>query len=195
MPTRIDIKSNSSTYSSAELMKTGQTTSYRTGDDGDLEKGRGSDFFTLISNNPFGNTNRFTDTLGGTAYANNWVIDWSTATNTTVLGYYMTSTGLPNVNWNTAIDSAQGTFGGFSGCRLPNKRELENICNYQLTQLLNYAPFNYSGITWWCSTTYGAATTIAHTLAGSWMNLTAKTDIGGRYLPCRTFTVSGTTLT
>ena len=47
----------------ATLMKTGQTTSYRTGDDGDLEAGRATDFFTLASNNPFGNTNRFTDEL------------------------------------------------------------------------------------------------------------------------------------
>jgi hypothetical protein len=33
----------------ATLMKTGQTTSYRTGDDGDLEAGRATDFFTLAS--------------------------------------------------------------------------------------------------------------------------------------------------
>lgn len=188
------IAASTPTYSSATLMKTGQTTSYRTGDDGDIEAGRATSFTVLSANNPFGNTNRFTDTLGGTAYANSWVIDWSTATNTTVLGYYMTSVGLPNVNWNTAIDSAQGTFGGFSGCRLPNKRELENICNYQLTQLLNYAPFNYIGVNWWCSTTYGASTTLAYVLSGSWISLSAKTDVSGRYLPCRTFTVSGTTL-
>ena len=190
----IVLPANVPTYSSAELMKTGQTTSYRTGDDGDLEKGRGSSFTTLISNNIFGNTNRFTDTLGGTTYANNWVIDWSTYNGSNVLGYYMTSAGLPDVTWNTAIDSAQGTFGGFSGCRLPNKREIENICNYQLTQLLNYAPFNYSGVTWWCSTTYLASTTAAYTLAGSWVNLSVKSGAAGKYLPCRTFTVTGTTL-
>jgi hypothetical protein len=37
--------------STAKLMKTGQTTSYRTGDDGDLEVGRNVDFFTLAENN------------------------------------------------------------------------------------------------------------------------------------------------
>ena len=31
--------------STAKLMKTGQTMSYRTGDDGDLESGRNVDFF------------------------------------------------------------------------------------------------------------------------------------------------------
>ena len=45
---------------------------------GDLEAGRATDFFTLATNNPFGNTNRFTDELGGSTYANNIVIDWST---------------------------------------------------------------------------------------------------------------------
>jgi len=190
----IVLPSNSPTYASARLLKTGQTTSYRTGDDGDFEAGRSASFLTLLANNPFGNTNRFTDTLGGSTYANSWVIDWSTYNGTSVLGYYLISVGLPNVNWNTAIDSAQGTFGGFSGCRLPNKRELEDICNYQLTQLLNYAPFNYSGVTWWCSTTYAASTTLAYTLSGSWVNLATKTDVGGRYLPCRNFTVTGTTL-
>jgi hypothetical protein len=35
------------TRSTATLMKTGQTTSYRTGDDGDLEAGRDTDFLTL----------------------------------------------------------------------------------------------------------------------------------------------------
>ena len=41
------------------LQKTGQTTSYRTGDDGDIEAGRDVDFTTLKADNPFGNTNLF----------------------------------------------------------------------------------------------------------------------------------------
>ena len=47
----------------AKVLKTNQTVSYRTGDDGDLQKGREVDFYTLSANNPFGNTNRFTDEL------------------------------------------------------------------------------------------------------------------------------------
>jgi hypothetical protein len=50
------IKAAKAFLTSAKLMKTGQTTSYRTGDDGDLEVGRNVDFFTLAENNPFGNT-------------------------------------------------------------------------------------------------------------------------------------------
>jgi hypothetical protein len=60
----------------ATLMKTGQTTSYRTGDDGDIEAGRAASFLTLGTNNPFGNTNRFTDELGGSTYTNKIAIDW-----------------------------------------------------------------------------------------------------------------------
>ena len=91
----------------ADLMKTGQTTSYRTGDDGDIEAGRDVDFFTLASNNPFGNTNRFTDELGGATYTNNIVIDWSTYNGTNVLGYYrrlVSSGGVFDYIWNDAID-------------------------------------------------------------------------------------------
>jgi len=76
--------------STAKLMKTGQTTSYRTGDDGDLEAGRNTSFTVLAENNPFGNTNRFTDELGGSTYTNNIVIDWSTYDGSTVLGWRRT---------------------------------------------------------------------------------------------------------
>jgi hypothetical protein len=179
----------------ATLMKTGQTTSYRTGDDGDFEAGRATSFTVLASNNPFGNTNRFTDELGGQTYTKNIVIDWSTYNGTNVLGYYRL-VNASDVTWNTAIDSALSlSITGFtSGWRLPNKREMENICNYQLTSLLNYSPFNLSN-TIWTSTTYLASTTLAYTLAQSWVNLSGKSGAGGRWMACRTFTVNGTTLT
>jgi len=179
----------------ATLMKTGQTTSYRTGDDGDIEAGRATSFTVLASNNPFGNTNRFTDELGGQTYTKNIVIDWSTYNGTDVLGYYRIVSAT-DVVWNTAIDSALAlSIVGFtSGWRLPNKREMENICNYQQSSLLNYLPFNLGGFTIWTSTTYLASTTVAYTLANSWVNLSSKAGLGGRWIACRTFTVTGTTL-
>ena len=179
----------------ATLMKTGQTTSYRTGDDGDLEAGRATSFTVLASNNPFGNTTRFTDELGTQSYVKNIVIDWSTYNGTNVLGYYKVVSA-SDIAWNTAIDGAAAlSIVGFtSGWRLPNKREMENICNYQLAQLLNYSPFNLGGFTIWSSTTYLASTTLAYTLANSWVNLSSKAGLGGRWIACRTFTVTGTTL-
>ncbi len=195
MSTRIDIKPEFDPPVGAILMKTGQTTSYRTGDDGDLEAGRATSFTVLASNNPFGNTNRFTDELGGQTYTKNIVIDWSTYNGTNVLGYYRVVNNA-DVTWNTAIDSAAAlSITGFtSGWRLPNKREMENICNYQLASLLNYSPINLNN-TIWTSTTFLASTTAAYTLAQSWVNLSTKTGLSGRWMACRTFTVNGTTLT
>jgi hypothetical protein len=112
--------------STATLMKTGQTTSYRTGDDGDLQAGRDEDFFTLAENNPFGNTDRFTDELGTQTYAYDIVIDWSTFNGSTVLGYYRLRGTYTDISWNNAIDnSLLFTIGTYTtGWRLPNINEL-----------------------------------------------------------------------
>jgi hypothetical protein len=182
----------------ATLMKTGQTTSYRTGDDGDLEAGRATDFFTLASNNPFGNTNRFTDELGGQTYTNNIVIDWSTYNGATVLGYYRLP--LTGAVWNDAIDNCLahsiGTF--TSGWRLTNIQELLNICNYSLNQLLDYVPFSQpSTLNLWTSNTRPSATTSAYYVSTSTGGLIVigKGSLAGVQIPVRTFTVTGTTLT
>jgi hypothetical protein len=103
--------------STATLMKTGQTTSYRTGDDGDIEAGRDTDFFTLDSaplhNNGAAtiNTtiNRFTDELGGQTYANDIVLDWSTWNGSTLLGYSRVNIATGN-NWEQAIDNSADLF-------------------------------------------------------------------------------------
>ena len=180
----------------ATLMKTGQTTSYRTGDDGDTEAGRATSFTVLASNNPFGNTNRFTSELGTQTYTKNIVIDWSTYNGTNVLGYYRTVSGA-DVAWNTAIDSALAlSIVGFtSGWRLPNKGEFENIFDYEQSFGLSYAPFSFPNNSIWTSTTYKASTTVAYQHAGSWINLVAKSGLNARWIACRTFTVTGTTLT
>lgn len=195
MSTRIDLKPPCESSIGVELLKTGQITSYRTGDDGDIEAGRDVSFSVLPGNNPFGNTNRFTDELGTQTYTNNIVIDWSTYDGTQVLGYYRV---IPpaDVTWNVAIDSALAlSVASFtSGWRLPNKREMENIYNYELVSCMNYAPFNIIN-TIWISTTYAAATTLAYTATASWINLSAKSGAGGRYIGVRNFTVTGTTLT
>ena len=187
--------------STATLMKTGQLISYRAGDDGDLQAGRDVDFFTLAENNPFGNTNRFTDELGGSTYANNIVIDWSTYNGTNVLGYSKNYIGI-NVNWNTAIDGALTTnLGSFAtGWRLVNRKEMENITNEDApsNRVLNYAPFNNTYDTnYWTSTTAKYDTTRACILGSNstgWYYALPKTAGACSYYACRTFTVTGTTL-
>ena len=179
----------------ATLMKTGQTTSYRTGDDGDLEAGRATSFTVLASNNPFGNTNRFTSELGTQTYTNNIVIDWSTYNGATVLGYYTVIS--VDMTWNNAIDQSLAlnisTF--TSGWRLANRREILNIYNDELTAGMNYSPFNIN-LTLWTSTTFRFTTTNAFTVSSSGIsNIAAKSGASGRRLAVRTFTVTGTTLT
>jgi hypothetical protein len=190
------------TRSTATLMKTGQTTSYRTGDDGDLEVGRDTDFFTLAENNPFGNTNRFTDELGGQTYTNDIVIDWSTYNGANVLGYNRNINYWAGSNWNTAIDNALlysiGTY--TSGWYLANKKQHENLQNINIVgQALNYAPFNYTTTaSLWTSTTDPDTTTSAYRWNLVQKTLTALIKTAGsnmRTLAVRTFTVTGTTLT
>ena len=186
----------------ATLMKSGQTTSYRTGDDGDIEAGRATNFTTLASNNPFGNTNRFTDELGGTTYTNNIVIDWSTYNGTNVLGLSRAAIATGNT-WNQAIDNSLafsvGTF--TSGWRLANMKEIFNLMNFANDQnnLLNYSPLNLAslGRVYWSSTTVLNATTQAYILNNiGVMNVATKTSsVAYTYFPVRTFTVTGTTLT
>jgi hypothetical protein len=185
--------------STATLMKTGQTVSYRTGDDGDLEAGRNVDFFTLAENNVFGNTNRFTDELGGQTYTNNIVIDWSTYNGATVLGWRRTSNGV-DISWNSAIDGALALSIGIftTGWRLPNIYELFLLNIMSSLRGLNYAPFNNnSNDIYWSSTTAHPTSTQAYNITNATKMVSgiAKTTTSGyRYIPCRNFTVTGTTL-
>jgi hypothetical protein len=189
-----------STPIGATLMKTGQTTSYRTGDDGDLERGRATDFFTLPSNNPFGNTNRFTSELGTQTYTNNIVIDWSTYNGTTVLGWDRRVNGgnaITTKTWNQAMDEAlaHSNSGFATGWSLPNYMEIASIMNLE-TPSINYTPFNIGGSRFWTSSTLKLATTAAYELNGNDCQLrySLKT-LTFNWLACRKFTVTGTTLT
>ncbi len=188
--------------STAKLMKTNQTTSYRTGDDGDIEAGRNTSFTVLASNNPFGNTNRFTDELGGQTYTNDIVIDWSTYDGSTVLGISRVAIATGQ-SWNTAIDDSLsysvGTY--TSGWRLPNMKEIFNLINYANNQdnFLNYSPINLSqtGRIYWSANTLLSSTTSAYTFnnVGMTSQATKVTTANMTYFRVRTFTVTGTTLT
>lgn len=193
----------------AKLMKTGQTISYRTGDDGDLQEGRDVDFFTLAENNVFGTTDRFTDELGTQVYANDIVIDWSTYNGSEVLGWYRIRGSYNDIVWNDAIDnSLLFSVGGFaSGWRLPNVTEFLSIFSLAnlntLNRPLGYAPFDTLPVGYyWTSTTYPTSTGNAYVMSNQYLStpnfITTRaktnTSIGYRAIPCRTFTVTGTTL-
>lgn len=190
-----------SSRTTAKLMKTGQTTSYITGDDGDFEAGRATNFTTLAENNTFGNTNRFTDELGGQTYTNNIVIDWSTYDGSTVLGWYRINNGL-DITWALAIAGALATsIGTFTtGWRLPNIQELFSLANWSVDNVFNYSPINLgtSTLAYWSGTTRAGASTSAHRLFNAQTTVISSiaktTTASHRYIPCRVFTVTGTTL-
>jgi len=191
---------SASSCDSAKLMKTAQTTSYRTGDDGDYEAGRDVDFLTLSSSNLFGNTYRFTDELGGQTFTNDIIIDWSTYNGTDeVLGWY--NVFQVDGNWEDSVDAAiLKSIGGFtSGWRMPNRNELNSLVNCEVTPVLNYVPFSQNvNLNVYMSTTVPNATTKSYymTLSNGTVNGFAKTsNFGGRQMVCRNFTVTGTTLT
>ncbi len=192
--------------STATLMKTGQTTVYRTGDDADTSsEGRDTDFFTLDAA-PLHNdgaatinttTNRFTDELGGQTYANDIVLDWSTWNGSTLLGYSRVNIATGN-NWEQAIDNSLtyslGTF--TSNWRLSNIKEIINILNYENTRttLLNYAPLNLSssGRLYWSSTTVVGSTTLVYSFSNNGqISQQPKTSSANfTYIPVRTFSLS-----
>ena len=135
---------------SSKVPKTGQTTSYATGDDGDLEKG-------LIWPNP-----RFTDNGDGTVTDNLTNLVW-----------------LKNANcfgprtWNNALSDSNGTQSGLCGLtdgsstgdwRLPNYKELFSLVdaeNYN-PPLPSGHPFNnVQSFHYWSSTTFALGTSVA----------------------------------
>lgn len=186
------IKAAKAFLTSAKLMKTGQTTSYRTGDDGDIEAGRNASFSVLAENNPFGNTNRFTDELGGQTYTKNIMIDWSTYDGSTVLGCRRTEV---SGTFNSGIDACLAlSISPFTtGWRMANIKELMNFANYSLSQVFNYSPFNFPSLLNSSTTNAGNTANRYIILSTGTIQDTAKTNSGNN-LAVRNFTVTGTTL-
>jgi hypothetical protein len=184
----------------AKVQKTGQDTSFATGDDGDLQEGRDIDFFTLARDNPFGNASRFTALDGTQELISNIILDWSTYEGATVLGYYRGGITVARL-WDDALTWAAGLNpSGYTGWRLTNIKELLNLANYNFGgQVTLYTPVNLVTNSFWSSTTAVNDSTRAYTMAGGTGVVSASsvkaTASGVRTLACRNFTVTGTTLT
>ena len=126
-------------------MKTGQTISYGTGDDGDLQDGRGAGVLTLSENNPFGNTDRFTDLTGAQTYADDIAIDWSQRQGDKVLGWYLIT--VTNDNFFDSLDAVNAlSIGSYdSGWKMPNVNEYFTLLNFANYDFFDYVPINYIG--------------------------------------------------
>jgi hypothetical protein len=207
--------------SGRELMKTGQTTSFRTGDDGDLQEGRGVDEFILDYINPFGHSQRFTGTTGGyydqslldyydkdgvattrlLAFPDEILIDWSTYNNVSgkTLGYAMGGY-IADTLTNMLSTYASATYGGFSNWRLSNLREYINLAIWHngTSNTYNYLPLNNSSLNlssiYFTSSARFSTTIYQIALGTISVTTVAPTFVRGG-LACRTFTVTGTILT
>lgn len=97
-------------------------------------------FTTLAENNVFGNTNRFTDHLGGQTYAASYAIDHYTG-----IGWYLTVPG--QASWNSQIDAALA-FSLVVGANTYDDwycgwmEAFRTIINSALTNGISYTPFN-----------------------------------------------------
>ena len=104
--------------------------SFITGDDGDDSPGRATDHFTLAVNNGFGNTNRYTDTLGGATYTNDIVVDWSQQdTNGDVMMYHRVKQSSTTLALAIAAAKA-ATVDTFANWEVPNLPEAQVISNW-----------------------------------------------------------------
>ncbi len=109
----------------------------------DQDRGRGTDFFTLPQNNPFGNTDRFTDVSGTTAYTNDVVIDWTShnQVGNTVLGYFRIP--VTATFFTTMLAGQPYTRASLSNWFVTNLNE-GNAIMYRgiFRNPFNYSPFN-----------------------------------------------------
>ncbi|MBU0679715.1 MAG: DUF1566 domain-containing protein [Verrucomicrobia bacterium] len=127
------------TNATAAVPKTGQTTSYRAGDDGDLEKGVG--WATRFTDHEDGTV---TDDLSGLMWTKNANLAGDTRT------------------WDDAIDYCNdmnlgaGTY-GYTDWRLPNVRELQSLIDFgRVNPALPDHPFTGVQTMYWSSTSYCA---------------------------------------
>lgn len=181
----------------AKLLKTNQTVSYTSNDDGATQRGRSTNFLTLPSNNPFGNTNRFTNKTGGTTYPTNKVTyDWSTYDGSTVLAYYFGDMNSTRSFANQCDQYVNTTYDGLKGWYLTNVQEMINIMDWSKLGAfqLNYPPFNTSLRYFWISTSPSGSQGVCTDLAavGPFISIAKTSALYGMWV--RVCTVSGTTI-
>lgn len=192
--------------STAKLLKTGQTWSIATGDDGNLQSGRLVDWYTLqevpLHNNgvPTINTttNRFTDTLGSQTYANGIVLDWSTWDGSSLLGTTINITTHPVTSMTACITYCNSfSLGGFSsGWKLWNRTEANNFINLDWLIMFESAPWNNtSAFTYWTSSTKKNLTTQGYRVSSNVGSIDQAVRTGNaKAMPVRYFNLSLTNI-
>jgi hypothetical protein len=182
-------------------LKTGETVNYGVGSDGQVQSGRGTSWLVMAENNMFGNTNRFTDTLGGQTYANNIVLDHQSRSPLTrkMLGYDRADVIVARplaahlTYFSTKVNSGYGSWRG------TNYQELHQISRWGgggVNFKWSDAPFNYTGAGTgdylWTTTTNNIETTDAWLVFNYSTVPVQSRDKTGSYfmMACRTFTLT-----
>ena len=140
----LEVTVGTTALNTSGLNKTGKTSSLFNQDDGAKQFGNNVSFTVLDHNNGFGNTNRFTDTLGTQIYANDIVVDWRTFDQVAdkVLCYYRVIE--PSANLTTHMNNQPFTKEGFTQWYVTNTAQIFNLADYEIRRdYFNYAPFNH----------------------------------------------------
>jgi len=146
------------------LSKTGQTTSYQAGDDGDYEAGWWRRRL---------NANNKTRFVAKTIAGDNVILDYATRLMWKVTnepGYY---------NWAAALIQAEGlSYAGFTDWKLPNVFELFSVVNFNAYNPAKYNGFNFIPGPYSTSTTWQNITTNAWSVnfADGKVEIKPKTD-------------------
>jgi hypothetical protein len=148
----VTVSSQSDAAGTISLPNTGQTSSYYTGDDGDLGKG-------VIWPSP-----RFTNPNGSTPITGNVVLDQLTGLMWTRDGNAPGASCNQGAkrNWQEALDYSaclnSNSYLGYNDWRLPNKREMRSLINYgevnNATWLLAQGFTNVMTDRYWTSTSF-----------------------------------------
>jgi len=136
---------NNTTPTSVDLPKTGQTTSYAMGDDGDLEIGVAWP------------SQRFADNANGTVTDNLSGLMWAKDGGSP--SYSLCTGG--TMDWQSALNYVaclnSNAYLGYTDWRLPNRKELRSLidyANYNLALPTGHPFTNVQGVYYWSSTTY-----------------------------------------
>lgn len=179
--------------------KTGETVNYGTGSDGQVQSGDGTSWLVMSEHNMFGTTARFTDTLGGTAYANNIVLVHSTRNPLTgqLLGFDRADVITARTWANHLTHFAAKTNSGYGSWRGTNFTELYQISRWGGVNFKwSNAPFLYTGAGTgdylWTTTSNNIVTTDAWLVFNYSTVPVQSRDKTGSYfmMGCRTFTLT-----
>ena len=139
-------------------LKTGQIDTYATRDDGGTQRGSGVDFFTLSSNNAWGNPNRFTDLTGGQTFVGGGVmLDNDTDNGSEILAYTYNTIG----TWSICDLYPVNTLNtdGKTDWAIINRSEKDRLIYEDSLRNLDWIPLNViapymsSDGYWWTGTT------------------------------------------